>query len=100
MPTAHSATGASQRQMPKRGLERGAPGVIGGLQKMILREYLEILDKHDMWCSHLPNDSQLAKMTESSLEKQCLDIEKIFDEVFNEKHTERLNSESDSKEIL
>lgn len=49
---------------------------------MILREYLEILDKHDMWCSHLPDDSQLAKMTESSLEKQCLDIEKIFDEVY------------------
>ena len=35
MPTAHSATGASQRQMPKRGLERGAPGVIGGLYNEI-----------------------------------------------------------------
>ena len=67
---------------------------------MILREYLEILDKHDMWCSHLPDDSQLAKMTESSLEKQCLDMEKIFDEVFNEKNTQRLNSESNSKEII
>ena len=67
---------------------------------MILREYLEILDKHDMWCSHLPNDSQLAKMTESSLEKQCLDMEKIFDEVFNEKHTEKLNHEYDIKEVL
>ena len=67
---------------------------------MILREYLEILDKHDIWCSHLPNDSQLAKMTESSLEKQCLDIEKIFDEVFNEKHTERLNHEYDIKEVI
>lgn len=67
---------------------------------MILREYLEILDKHDMWCSHLPNDSQLAKMTESNLEKQCLDMEKIFDEVFNKKYTERTNSKSDNKEIL
>lgn len=67
---------------------------------MILREYLEILDKHDIWCSHLPNDSQLAKMTESSLEKQCLDIEKIFDKVFNEKHTERLNPEYDIKEVI
>lgn len=27
----HSVTGASQRQMPKRGLERGVPGAIGGL---------------------------------------------------------------------
>lgn len=31
MPTAHSATGASQRKMPKRGLEKGAHGAIGGL---------------------------------------------------------------------
>lgn len=74
--------------------------LLGDYRKMILREYLEILDKHDIWCSHLPNDSQLAKMTESSLEKQCLDMEKIFDEVFNEKHTERLNSEYDIKEVL
>ncbi len=63
---------------------------------MILKEYLEILDKHDIWCSHLPNDSQLAKMTESSLEKQCLDMEKIFNEVFNENHIKRLNSKSDN----
>lgn len=74
--------------------------LLGDYRKMILREYLEILDKHDIWCSHLPNDSQLAKMTESSLEKQCLDMEKIFDEVFNEKHIERLNSEYDIKEVL
>ena len=74
--------------------------LLGDYRKMILREYLEILDKHDMWCSHLPNDSQLAKMTESSLEKQCLDMEKIFDEVFNKKRTERLNPESGSKEII
>lgn len=74
--------------------------LLGDYRKMILREYLEILDKHDIWCSHLPNDRQLANMTESSLEKQCLDMEKIFDEVFNEKHTERLNHESDSKEII
>lgn len=74
--------------------------LLGDYRKMILREYLEILDKHDMWCSHLPDDSQLAKMTESSLEKQCLDMEKIFDEVFNEKNTQRLNSESNSKGII
>lgn len=69
-------------------------------KKMMLREYFEILDKHDIWCSHLPSDSQLVKMTESSLEKQCLDMEKIFDEVFNEKYTDRLNTKSDSKEVL
>lgn len=74
--------------------------LLGDYRKMILREYLEILDKHDIWCSHLPNDSQLAKMTESSLEKQCLDMEKIFDEVFNEKHTEKLNHVYDIKEVL
>lgn len=74
--------------------------LLGNYRKMTLRKYLEILDRHDIWCSHLPNDSQLAKMTESSLEKQCLDIEKIFDEVFNEKHTERLNSEYGIKEVL
>ena len=74
--------------------------LLGGHRKMTLREYLEILDKHDMWCSHLPNDSQLAKMTKSSLEKQYLDMEKIFDEVFNEKHTDRLNPENGSKEVL
>ena len=74
--------------------------LLGDYRKMILREYLEILDKHNIRCSHLPNDSQLAKMTESSLEKQCLDIEKIFDEVFNEKHTDRLNPEYDIKEVL
>lgn len=67
---------------------------------MILREYLEILDKYDMWCSHLPNDSQLAKMTESSLEKKCLDMKKIFDKVFNKKYTTRLNSKSDNKDII
>lgn len=67
---------------------------------MTLRKYLEILDKHDMCYSHLPNDSQLAKMTESSLEKQCLDMKKIFDEVFNEKYIERLNPKFDSKEVL
>lgn len=69
-------------------------------KKMILREYLEILNKHDIWYSHLPNDSQLAKMTESSLEKQILDMEKIFDEVFNEKYIERLNPKFDSKDII
>lgn len=74
--------------------------LLGNYRKMTLREYLEILDKYDMWCSHLPNDSQLAKMTESNLEKQCLDMEKIFDEAFNEKHIERLNYNSDSKEVL
>lgn len=31
MPTVHYVTGASQRQMPKRGLTRDAPGVTGGL---------------------------------------------------------------------
>lgn len=31
MPTVHSVTGASQRKMPKRGLEKGAHGAIGGL---------------------------------------------------------------------
>lgn len=74
--------------------------LLGGHRKMILREYLEILDKHGMWCSHLPNDSQLVKMTKSSLGKQCLDMEKIFDEVFNEKNTDRLNPGSGSKEVL
>ena len=31
---------------------------------------------------------------------KCLDMEKIFDEVFNEKHTEKLNYEYDIKEVL
>lgn len=59
--------------------------LLGNYRKMTLHKYYEIMRKYGLSNSHLPSNKQLARMSEDKLEKSCVAMVKLFDEVFKEK---------------